>query len=250
MVYPSTTLHEVRPVLSGERLVGLTFIESTIQDPGLRELLYNLDEVAALEGLQMQWGEPHPPRLRPQQPAPDVERVRLASARPRGGGRAHGVCEDGMGRRRPRSARRSPARSRRRGLGARLGEDAPAQAGVIGELRRLGIAGEVGASAAWRRRPPPARPRAAGAGSPPGPRPGASRNASNPATARRWGEAAAMAARAVISHSQAAAAISPSDIRSSRQASRPSRRCRRASRMGALIRASSREASPERMPAR
>jgi len=54
IVYPSTTLHEVRPVGAGERLVGLTFIESRIADPVLRELLFNLDEVAALEGLRMQ----------------------------------------------------------------------------------------------------------------------------------------------------------------------------------------------------
>lgn len=50
IVYPSTTLHEVTPVTSGQRLVGLTFIESQIADPALRELLYELDEVAALEG--------------------------------------------------------------------------------------------------------------------------------------------------------------------------------------------------------
>ena len=54
IVYPSTTLHEVLAVSAGERLVGLTFIESRIADPVLRELLFNLDEVAALEGLRMQ----------------------------------------------------------------------------------------------------------------------------------------------------------------------------------------------------
>lgn len=53
VVYPSTTLHEVTPVTSGERLVGITFIESQIADPALRELLYQLDEVAALEGNNM-----------------------------------------------------------------------------------------------------------------------------------------------------------------------------------------------------
>jgi PKHD-type hydroxylase len=53
VIYPSTTLHEVKPVTSGERLVGLTFIESFIPDPVQRELLYQLDEVAALEGLGM-----------------------------------------------------------------------------------------------------------------------------------------------------------------------------------------------------
>jgi PKHD-type hydroxylase len=53
VVYPSTTLHEVTPVTRGERLVGITFIESQIADSVLRELLYDLDEVAALEGLAM-----------------------------------------------------------------------------------------------------------------------------------------------------------------------------------------------------
>jgi PKHD-type hydroxylase len=53
VVYPSTTLHEVTPVTRGERLVGITFVESQIANPALRELLYELDEVAALEGLNM-----------------------------------------------------------------------------------------------------------------------------------------------------------------------------------------------------
>jgi PKHD-type hydroxylase len=53
VVYPSTTLHEVTPVTAGQRLVGITFIESQIADWTLRELLYDLDEVAATEGLQM-----------------------------------------------------------------------------------------------------------------------------------------------------------------------------------------------------
>jgi PKHD-type hydroxylase len=55
VIYPSTTLHEVTPVTSGQRLVGITFIESQIPDPFLREMLYELDEVAALEGLNMSW---------------------------------------------------------------------------------------------------------------------------------------------------------------------------------------------------
>lgn len=53
VIYPSTTLHEVTPVTRGERLVGITFIESQIPDSALRELLYDLDEVAATEGLAM-----------------------------------------------------------------------------------------------------------------------------------------------------------------------------------------------------
>lgn len=53
VIYPSTTLHEVTSVTAGQRLVGITFIESQIPDPEQRELLYELDEVAALEGAQM-----------------------------------------------------------------------------------------------------------------------------------------------------------------------------------------------------
>lgn len=53
ILYPSHTLHEVEKVTSGRRLVGLTFIQSRIQDTRMRELLYELGEVAALEGLKM-----------------------------------------------------------------------------------------------------------------------------------------------------------------------------------------------------
>ena len=55
VVYPSTTLHEVMPVTRGDRLVGLTFIESRLRDPAQRDLLHELNEVAALEGLNMHW---------------------------------------------------------------------------------------------------------------------------------------------------------------------------------------------------
>jgi PKHD-type hydroxylase len=54
IVYPSDTLHEVEPVSEGERLVAITFIQSRLPDPFRRNLLYNLNEVAALEGLKMQ----------------------------------------------------------------------------------------------------------------------------------------------------------------------------------------------------
>jgi PKHD-type hydroxylase len=55
IVYPSTTLHEVRPVTAGTRLVSLTFIQSLIRDDHKRTQLYELNEVAALEGLNMRW---------------------------------------------------------------------------------------------------------------------------------------------------------------------------------------------------
>ena len=53
IVYPSDMLHEVEPVTKGERLVAITFIQSRIADNFRRELLYELNEVAALEGLSM-----------------------------------------------------------------------------------------------------------------------------------------------------------------------------------------------------
>jgi PKHD-type hydroxylase len=54
--YPSDTLHQVIPVTRGERLVAITFIQSRIQDPFRRNLLFELNEVAALEGLKMDQG--------------------------------------------------------------------------------------------------------------------------------------------------------------------------------------------------
>ena len=55
LIYPSTTLHEVSEVTAGERLVGITFIESLVPDPAAREMIYELGEVSALEGLKMSW---------------------------------------------------------------------------------------------------------------------------------------------------------------------------------------------------
>ena len=53
IVHPSDTLHQVVPVTRGERLVAITFIQSRIQDPFRRSMLFELNEVAALEGLNM-----------------------------------------------------------------------------------------------------------------------------------------------------------------------------------------------------
>jgi PKHD-type hydroxylase len=55
ILYPSTTLHEVVPVRSGVRLVSITFIESLVPDETRRNILYELNEVGALEGLKMEW---------------------------------------------------------------------------------------------------------------------------------------------------------------------------------------------------
>jgi len=53
IIYPSDTLHEVVPVTKGERLVAITFIQSRVPDPFKRYMLFELNEVAALEGLKM-----------------------------------------------------------------------------------------------------------------------------------------------------------------------------------------------------
>ena len=55
ILYPSTTLHEVVPVRAGQRLVSITFIESYIADEHQRTQVYELNEIAALEGLSMKW---------------------------------------------------------------------------------------------------------------------------------------------------------------------------------------------------
>lgn len=44
VVYPSSSLHQVAPVTSGERLVALTWIQSFVRDAARRELLYELDQ--------------------------------------------------------------------------------------------------------------------------------------------------------------------------------------------------------------
>ncbi|MBB6094584.1 PKHD-type hydroxylase [Povalibacter uvarum] len=55
IVYPSTTLHEVIPVRSGQRLVSITFIESLIVDQHQRMQVYELNDIAAMEGTTMRW---------------------------------------------------------------------------------------------------------------------------------------------------------------------------------------------------
>ena len=61
----------------GERLVAITFIQSRIQDPFRRNMLFELNEVAALEGLKMDAGEFRPASARPAEPAALLERQAL-----------------------------------------------------------------------------------------------------------------------------------------------------------------------------
>jgi PKHD-type hydroxylase len=49
VIYPSSSLHRVAPVSSGERLVVLFWIQSHVRDPARREMLFDLNTVR--EGL-------------------------------------------------------------------------------------------------------------------------------------------------------------------------------------------------------
>lgn len=53
IVYPSTTIHQVLPVTSGSRLIALTFIESRIANSEFREWLFELNEIGAIAGENM-----------------------------------------------------------------------------------------------------------------------------------------------------------------------------------------------------
>ena len=55
IVYPSTKLHEVTKVTQGSRLVSIVFIESIIADEYKRAQIYELNEIASLEGANMSW---------------------------------------------------------------------------------------------------------------------------------------------------------------------------------------------------
>jgi PKHD-type hydroxylase len=49
ILYPATTVHEVRPVTRGERIAAFTWVQSVVRDDGERQLLFEFD--AALQQL-------------------------------------------------------------------------------------------------------------------------------------------------------------------------------------------------------
>jgi len=58
VVYPSSSLHAVTPVTSGERIACFMFIQSMVRDPGRRRLLYDMD--MAMLQLRHESGETAP----------------------------------------------------------------------------------------------------------------------------------------------------------------------------------------------
>ena len=58
VVYPSSSVHEVAPVMRGERIACFMFIESLVRDPLARRVLFDLD--MALVELRAQLGETPP----------------------------------------------------------------------------------------------------------------------------------------------------------------------------------------------
>ena len=47
VLYPSSSIHEVRPVISGTRIVCVGWIESQIRDPAQREMLFDMENLRA-----------------------------------------------------------------------------------------------------------------------------------------------------------------------------------------------------------
>jgi len=44
IMYPASSIHRVAPVIRGERLVAVTWVQSLVRDPARRELLYELNQ--------------------------------------------------------------------------------------------------------------------------------------------------------------------------------------------------------------
>ena len=55
VLYPSTTIHQVRPVTRGERLASFFWIQSMVRDPERRRMLFDMD--MAILALRTEYGE-------------------------------------------------------------------------------------------------------------------------------------------------------------------------------------------------
>ncbi len=58
VLYPSTSLHQVRPVTRGARIASFFWMQSMIRDDGQRTLLYDLDQ--SIQELTLELGVGHP----------------------------------------------------------------------------------------------------------------------------------------------------------------------------------------------
>jgi PKHD-type hydroxylase len=62
VLYPASSLHRVEPVIRGERLVSVLWIESMVRDDGERALLFDLDQ--SIQALAGALGLEHPEVVR------------------------------------------------------------------------------------------------------------------------------------------------------------------------------------------
>ena len=62
VLYPSSSLHQVSPVTSGERICSFFWIESLVRDQGERAMLYDIDQ--SVQSLTVQLGSQHSEVLR------------------------------------------------------------------------------------------------------------------------------------------------------------------------------------------
>ncbi|WP_028490101.1 Fe2+-dependent dioxygenase [Thiothrix lacustris] len=62
VLYPATSLHQVRPVTCGARLASFFWMQSMVRDDGQRTLLYDLDQ--SIQALALEVGLNHPQTIK------------------------------------------------------------------------------------------------------------------------------------------------------------------------------------------
>lgn len=62
VLYPSTSLHQVRPVTRGARIASFLWMQSMVRDDGQRTLLYDLDQ--SIQELTLELGVGHPQTIK------------------------------------------------------------------------------------------------------------------------------------------------------------------------------------------
>jgi PKHD-type hydroxylase len=59
VIYPTTSLHRVREIIQGKRIVAVTWIQSLVRDTAQRELLFRLRSLQEILNTQQQGSEAH-----------------------------------------------------------------------------------------------------------------------------------------------------------------------------------------------